>query len=62
MIIARSINNGDCPECGKKQSLVVAVIREDDLVYGDVSCIKCHVWITDLMLDELLALGVDTLE
>jgi hypothetical protein len=58
MIIATDINNGDCPECGAKQSLEVRIIREEGFVYGDVSCIKCFEWITDFPSDELLAKGL----
>jgi Zn ribbon nucleic-acid-binding protein len=59
MIIAKRINGGDCPECGAKQSLGVSIIYEDDLVYGDVTCIKCGQWITDLVDDELVDLGIN---
>ncbi len=59
MIIA-TVNNGDCPECGAKQSLELRIIREKDLVFGDVSCIKCFAWITDYPPDELLNMGLIT--
>ena len=62
MIIAKDINNGDCPECGAKQALEVTIIREEGIIYGDVSCIKCFEWITDYPSDELLDMGLITSE
>jgi Zn ribbon nucleic-acid-binding protein len=59
MIIANRIHGGDCPECGATQSLEVSVIREDNVVYGCVSCIECGEWITDLVDDELIDLGIN---
>ena len=58
MIVAKNIDDGDCPECGASQSLEISIINEDDLRYGYVSCIKCHVWITDLMPEELVEMGL----
>lgn len=58
MAIAFDINGGNCAECGAKQSLEIRVVVEGDVIWGDVSCIKCHAWITDLMRDEMEHYGI----
>jgi len=57
MIIAKGVNNGDCPECGAKQSLELSIIREKAFTYGYVSCIKCNEWITNYPPDALQDMG-----
>jgi hypothetical protein len=59
MKIATDINRGNCSECGAQQSLEIRIVIEDDILWGEVSCGKCHEWITDLMPDELLHYGIE---
>ena len=58
MSIAYDINNGNCNECGAKQSLEIRVVIEGDVLWGEVSCNTCFTWITDLMPDELIDYGI----
>ncbi len=59
MKIATNINGGNCPECGAQQSLMIQIVIQDDVLWGDVICDKCLVWITDLNHDELLHYGIE---
>lgn len=58
MIVANRINNGNCAECGAKGALEIRLIVEGDLTYGQVACVKCHEWITDVMPEELAHYGI----
>jgi len=58
-VIATHTNDGNCPECKALQTLEVTVVVKGDVAWGDVSCTKCGIWITDLMPDEMPAYGID---